>query len=45
VIAGIKYAILAGAKNGILLNYGTSGEITGDNSSVVGYGAVALVKL
>jgi AmmeMemoRadiSam system protein B len=45
VIAGIKYAILAGAKNGVLLKYGTSGEITGDNSSVVGYGAVALVKL
>lgn len=44
VIAGIKYAILAGAKKGVLLKYSTSGEITGDDSSVVGYGAVALVK-
>ena len=44
VIAGIKYAILAGAKKGVLLKYSTSGEITGDDSSVVGYGAVALGK-
>lgn len=44
VIAGIHYATLAGANKGIILSYGTSGEITGDNSSVVGYGAAALVK-
>ncbi len=44
VIAGLHYATLMGAKKGVLLKYGTSGEITGDDSSVVGYGAVALVK-
>jgi len=44
VIAGIHYAKLAGANEGIILSYSTSGEITGDNSSVVGYGAAALVK-
>lgn len=44
IIAGLHYARLAGAKKGIILKYSTSGEITGDNSSVVGYGAAALVK-
>jgi AmmeMemoRadiSam system protein B len=44
VIAGLHYATLMGAKKGVLLKYGTSCEITGDDSSVVGYGAVALVK-
>ena len=44
VMAAIVYAKLAGAHNGVLLAYGTSGDITGDRSSVVGYGAVAITK-
>jgi MEMO1 family protein len=44
VIAGLHYATLMGANKGVLLKYGTSGEITGDDTSVVGYGAAALVR-
>jgi hypothetical protein len=44
VIAGLYYALLCGATTGMVLKYGTSGERTGDYSSVVGYGAVALIK-
>lgn len=44
VIAGLFYALLAGATTGKILKYGTSGERTGDFSSVVGYGAAALIK-
>lgn len=44
VLAGLYYARLAGAVSGKILKYGTSGERTGDHSSVVGYGAIALIK-
>lgn len=44
VLAGLFYAKLAGAKKGVILKYGTSGVRTGDYSSVVGYGAIALIK-
>lgn len=44
VMAAIAYAKFAGAREGVLLAYGTSGDITGDRSSVVGYGAVAILK-
>jgi hypothetical protein len=33
-----------GATRAIILKYANSGDVTGDKSSVVGYGAVALVK-
>jgi len=33
-----------GAKKGELLKYATSGDITGDKSSVVGYASIALVR-
>jgi len=32
-----------GARNGELLQYGTSGDVTGDYDQVVGYGAIAVV--
>lgn len=32
-----------GAKNGKLLAYATSGDVTGDRSQVVGYGAIAVI--
>ena len=44
VVAGLYYARLAGAVTGKILKSGTSGERTGDHSSVVGYGAIALIK-
>ncbi len=33
-----------GAKNAILLKYGHSGEVSGDNYQVVGYGSIKLTK-
>jgi AmmeMemoRadiSam system protein B len=33
-----------GATEGILLGYSTSGQVTGDLSEVVGYGAAALLR-
>ena len=44
VAAAIVYSRLKGATGGELLKYVTSGDITGDKSSVVGYGALALTK-
>jgi len=35
---------ILGAKNGVLLKYATSGDVTGDKSSVVGYCAMSLTK-
>ena len=35
---------ILGAENGVLLKYATSGDITGDKSSVVGYCAMSLTK-
>ncbi|MHA1129925.1 MAG: AmmeMemoRadiSam system protein B [Candidatus Helarchaeota archaeon] len=40
----IKAARELGAKKGILLKYGHSGEVSGDNHSVVGYGSLKLIK-
>jgi hypothetical protein len=42
VAAAIVYAKEKGAKEGELLKYATSGDITGDRGQVVGYGALAL---
>jgi MEMO1 family protein len=44
VAAVIHYALLAGADQGIILKHATSGDVTGDNSSVVGYGALAIIR-
>jgi AmmeMemoRadiSam system protein B len=44
VAAVIEYAKLAGASRGVILKHATSAEVTGDPTSVVGYGSVALVK-
>ncbi len=33
-----------GAKEAILLKYGNSGDVSGDNNSVVGYGALKLIR-
>lgn len=41
VTAAMTYAKLKGSKSGKLLKYGTSGDVTGDFNSVVGYGALA----
>jgi AmmeMemoRadiSam system protein B len=44
-ISAVLWAALAlGANKGILLHHSTSAEETGDHSSVVGYGAAAIVK-
>lgn len=42
VAAAIAFARARGAKKGELLHYSTSGDVTGDFSGVVGYGAIAL---
>ncbi len=42
VIAMIKAMKLLGAKNSRLLSYSTSGDVTGDYSSVVGYGSIVI---
>lgn len=44
VIAAINYASLKGAREGRLLRYATSGDITGDTTQVVGYAAIAMVR-
>jgi hypothetical protein len=44
VIAAITAAKMLGARKGSLLCYKTSGDITGDYSSVVGYAALSFTK-
>jgi hypothetical protein len=44
VAAAIVYAKAKGAKEGKLLKYMTSGDVTGDKSAVVGYGSLILSK-
>ncbi len=44
VAAAIVYARAKGAKEGKLLKYMTSGDVTGDKSAVVGYGSLILTK-
>jgi hypothetical protein len=44
VTAMIHAAKLIGAKKGSLLSYQTSGDVTGDKSSVVGYAAASFEK-
>lgn len=41
VMAAMEFSKLRGVKTGHLLNYATSGEVSGDKSHVVGYAAVA----
>ncbi len=44
-VAAVLWASKAlGAQRGVVLRYGTSGDITGDHTSVVGYGAVAILR-
>jgi len=40
IACAMHYAKLQGAKQGKLLKYATSGDITGDSSSVVGYASI-----
>ena len=42
--AVMKAAIAKGANKAKILKYGDSGDISGDNSSVVGYAAIAIYK-
>lgn len=44
IIAGMIAAERLGARRAIILKYANTGDVTGDKSRVVGYGAVALVK-
>lgn len=44
IITAMLLAKLLGAQNTSVLNYTTSGDITGDKSSVVGYVAAAILK-
>jgi AmmeMemoRadiSam system protein B len=44
VAATLEMAIAQGANKAVILNYMNSGDKSGDYSSVVGYGAVAIVK-
>jgi len=44
VAAAIAYAKLRGAKEGQLLKYMTSGDITGDKNAVVGYASLVLSR-
>ncbi|VVB63142.1 Memo-like protein [uncultured archaeon] len=41
IAAAITAARALGATSGKLLRYATSGDVTGDYSQVVGYGAIA----
>lgn len=43
-VSTIHYARLAGANRAKILQYATSGDITGDMTSVVGYGAIAITR-
>lgn len=40
----LRTALALGADKGLILNYANSGDVSGDKSQVVGYGAVAFVK-
>jgi MEMO1 family protein len=42
--AVIHYSLLAGADRAVILKHATSGDVTGDFSSVVGYGAAAILR-
>jgi hypothetical protein len=44
IAALIKAAKILGAKEAKVLSYKTSGDVTGDRSSVVGYAAVCFTK-
>jgi len=44
VAAAIVYSKLKGAKEGKLLKYTTSGDVTGDKGAVVGYASLVLTK-
>lgn len=44
IAALMTYAKASGAQNAVLLSHRTSGDITGDKSSVVGYAAVSFKK-
>jgi len=44
-VAAVLWASKAlGARRGVVLHYATSGDVTGDYTSVVGYGAVAILR-
>jgi MEMO1 family protein len=42
MVAVMRAARLAGARDGVVLNYADSGDVSGDKSAVVGYVAAAL---
>ncbi|MBP2132108.1 AmmeMemoRadiSam system protein B [Methanomicrobium sp. W14] len=42
ITAMVEYSRMRGAESGVLLNYSTSGEISGDYSQVVGYAAISV---
>ena len=42
MVAVMRAARLLGARDGVVLNYADSGDVSGDKSSVVGYMAAAL---
>jgi hypothetical protein len=44
VTAAIRAARVLGAKDASLLSYKTSGDMTGDTSSVVGYASISMTK-
>ncbi|MBZ5564653.1 MAG: AmmeMemoRadiSam system protein B [Acidobacteriia bacterium] len=44
IVAAMIAAERLGANRAVVLKYANSGDVTGDKSGVVGYGAVALVK-
>jgi AmmeMemoRadiSam system protein B len=44
IIAMVTASLEFGAKQGICLSYKTSGEVTGDNTQVVGYAAMATIS-
>jgi hypothetical protein len=44
VTAAVRAAKLLGAKTASLLSYKTSGDVTGDTSSVVGYASISITK-
>ncbi len=44
VAAVMQYACLNGARRSVILNYATSADTTGDESSVVGYASAAILK-
>lgn len=44
IVAAMVAAERLGASHAIILKYANSGDVTGDKSRVVGYGAVAIIK-